>query len=198
MSYAIHPIAVSLLTVQKSLGSKSAKLSANIRTQHKRRFADDEEELDREEKETSLAEALGHMIDGGKYDERYGHKYGYALEMICEHFGERLPNRCWSATGSDFLEAVDEALQTAGIDNKAFSVYGHLCGRGAPLKLPPIGDFPDIGYVRESELAKALEALAPGKLKTIDDEEARASLAEARGWLDHCARGHLDLVCFYY
>ena len=37
----------------------------------------------------------------------YGHKYAYAVEMLCWHFGERLPDRCSSAMRGEWADAVD-------------------------------------------------------------------------------------------
>lgn len=127
-----------------------------------------------------------------------GFMYGYALEFICWHFGEHLPNQQWSAmpSGAAYVEEVDKALQAAGVNEKVLSV-STLIYRGAPVKLPMIDDAPCIGYMRLPEIDAANKSFGEKELAAVKDKEIRSSLAELRDWLEVCAATKRDLVCFY-
>jgi len=198
MSYGIHPYAVSVAEIKRAVGSKDAKLLKTLRKEYRRELKDDADDLDADEGEISLDLALEHLINGDELNEHFGYKYGYALKLLCEHFGDLLNNGKWSALGWDWIETVDEALSDAGVDAKVFRMDPHLTTRGAPIKLPDIDDFPSIGYVLESEIAKIIEALRPATPKAIDDEEISDSIEQVRTWLNTAAGSHRDLVCFYH
>ena len=73
-----------------------------------------------------------------------------------------------------------------------------VLGRGAPIELPPIDDFPAIGFLLEAEMAALAGELAKtDRLQAEEDEEVREALDEVRTWFDTCVRSHRDLVCFY-
>ena len=61
-------------------------LASVIREEFAYRFEQDRCDED-DEDEPTLGEALHEIIDGKPLRERYGHKYAYALEMLCWHFG---------------------------------------------------------------------------------------------------------------
>lgn len=210
MSYGISPNAVSLTMLEREvigqkrkpsflqslLGSASPtdKLMDQIRQEFAYRFEQDEVD---EEDEPSLEEALSQLLTGGQQHEDYGHKYGYALEMVCEHFGERLSNSHWSAMHSDWVDEVEQAMVEVGIDPQVFSVGRHLFYRGSPIVIAPPYDFPSIGYMRVREMPGATQAIDAGNL-TAMNEEARDSVLQVRQWLAQCIESDRDLICFYY
>lgn len=198
MSYAIHPYAVSVAELKKSVGSKDAKLLEKLRKEFRRELKDDADDLDEDEGEISLDQALEHLINGGELNEQFGYKYGYALKLFCEHFGDLLNNDKWAALDWDWIVTVDEALSDADVDAKVFRMGPHLTTRGAPIKLPDIDDFPSIGYVLESEMANIIEALSAATPKAIDDEEISDSIEQVKKWLNESAGSHRDLICFYH
>jgi hypothetical protein len=195
MSYAIHPYAVSLPALKKCVGSRDAQLLATLIRKFSAEF-DDIDELD--EEAVSVERALTQLVMGEKLDEWSGFKYAYGLKFLCEHIGNLLTNRHWSAVGWEWIEDVDKVLSALGIEEKVFRVGSHLSTRGAPIPLPRIVDFPAIGYLLEAEIAKVATELTRVRDADIDDEEIRESVGEIRKWVDHCTRSHKDLVCFYH
>jgi hypothetical protein len=155
----------------------------------------------------SAAEVLRHFVMGEEHDHRVGFKYGYVLQRLCEHFGERLPNDCWCDLryGAAWFQELDDALEKAGVSRKAFSVCRHLTERGSPIPIPEYHDFPFIGYLTAAEVRPALTALCNARFDDIGDEEDEAEddvwlpaeFEEIRRWLEFCAETNQDLVCFY-
>ena len=196
MSYGITPIAVRLAEVRRAFGSRDAVLASAIREEFAYRFEQDRCDED-DEDEPSLDEALYEIIEGKPQRGHYGHKYAYALEMICLHLGERLPDRCLSAMRGEWADAVERALAGSGVPRDVFSLLDHLMYRGAPVAIPVPGDFPFIGYLKSEEVGAALGAVESADVSTLDPE-LREAVAEVRGWLEACAASACDLVCFYY
>jgi hypothetical protein len=202
MSYAVTPIAVDLDRVRGALGSKDKTLLAHLQ----QALADDLEQVDDmladddEEGEEPLttADVLRHLVMGEPYRESdgTGFAYGYCFEALCKHFGERLGDNYWSGMRSAWFDAVQEALKQAGVNEKQFSIC-RLVGRGAPVKLPEIDDFPGIGYLTRAEVVGAREALAAADLTKVENGEAAEAIEQVRAWLDECARSGRDLVCTY-
>lgn len=206
MSYGITPIAVSIDKVESVMrqrksggvfghliGSPSAKVSNTI----KQRFAYRFEQDDADDDEPTLEQALTDLLAGNDLNPWYGHKYAYAFELLCQHFGELLDNSAWSLIRSEWAVQVRDAMSQAGVDHGTFSMTGHLMYRGAPISIPPPDDFPFIGFLRKEEIGKALRAIDSADLTKMD-EEVEESVVEIRGWLDHCWQLNCDLVCFYY
>jgi hypothetical protein len=120
------------------------------------------------------------MVMGEEYDEEAGFVYGYALEFICRHLGEFLPNGEWSAMRAEWAETADRALEASGVGEKALRLR-RLMSRGSPVPLPEIEDFPAIGYLRLEEVQAALAAFGEDQLAAVKDKELRSYLAKLRG-----------------
>ena len=195
MSYAIHPYAVSVDAIKKTLGSNDRRLLKKLI----KRFRGDFPGIDElNDEAVTVEKAISDLIMGAQLDESSGFKYGYALKFLCEDLGAMLTNAHWSAMGWDWIEDVDAELNRLGLDADTFRVEPHLTTRGAPISLPQINDFPSIGYLLEAELAKASLAFADIKYDGLMDDEIRDSITEIRKWFDTCPRKHVDLVCFYH
>ena len=156
MSYGITPMAVPLAEVERAFGSRDADLTSVIREEFASRFERDRCDED-DEDEPTLGEALHEIIEGEPLRACYGHKYAYALELLCWHFGEGLPDRCFSAMRGDWADAVNRALAVAGVPRERFSLLDHLMYRGAPVAIPVPGDFPFIGYLKTGRSAPPSE-----------------------------------------
>jgi hypothetical protein len=208
MSYGITPIAVSLHEVEnviggdtksggllsRLLGSPSSSLIKTIKREYAHRFEQDDV---LEDDEPTLQQALADLLAGKELDTSYGHKYAYALELLCDHFGEFLDNSAWSAMRGEWAEQVHEAMKQADIDQQTLSVNDHLMYRGAPITIPEPGDFPFMGFLRKNEIGKAAQAIDSSDLSEMD-EEVQESVMQIRGWLERCEQLKCDLVCFYY
>lgn len=195
MSYAIHAFAVPASALEKAAGSKNRRLLKKVVAKSR----DDFEEIDEfEEEVASVEQTLSDIVNGADRDEDAGFKYGYALKFLCEHLGRMLPNDAWCSIRGDWIDTVDEALDDAGVDRDLIRIADHLVGRGAPISIPPIDDFPAIGYLSESECGRAAAELTPERLATVEDEDTRMSIGQVSSWIDQCIRKHCDLVCFYH
>jgi hypothetical protein len=204
MGYILTPIAVDLGQVSGAIGSKNKRLVSAL----VKKFGDDFDQFDEMAADfgdgedggeaLTMRAALTQMVMGEEYNEELGFMYGYALEFLCRHLGEELPNEAWSAmpSGSAWAEKADKALKAAGVAEKVLRV-NRLMYRGSPVPLPEVEDFPGIGYMRVNEIGAALEGFGEDKLAAVKDKELRASLAEVRGWLLACAGSGRDLICFY-
>jgi hypothetical protein len=208
MSYGITAIAVSLGDVESVIGrgshpsglfgrlfgSESAKLLKAIKREYRYRFEQDEVDDD---DEPTLEQALADLLAGNELNASYGHKYAYAFELLCDHFGEFLDNSAWSAMRGEWADQVEDAMKQAGIDEQALSVRGHLMHRGPPVAIPEPDDFPFVGFLRKNEIADAARAIDSADLSSVD-EEVQESMIQVRGWLERCEEVGCDLVCFYY
>jgi len=193
MTYAVHPFAVSLTALKKTLGSSDRAFLQRVT----KKFQDEFQELDELDEDTvPMRQALEHLVTGARPDEDSGFKYGYALKFVCAVLGTALSNQAWSSMDWETFEGIDRALRTIGVKKQTFETQT-LVTRGSPVPLPKIPDFPSIGFVRESEIAPVALALSTARIRELD-EEIQQSVQQVRDWLDHCARGHLDLVCFYH
>ena len=204
MSYIVTAIAVDLDKVRSAIGSKDKALLARL----KKALGDDLEQIDAmledyaDEDEggepLTTGAALRHMILGEPYraDEGLGFAYGYCFEALCQYYGDVLPNDQWSAMRYQWFDAVQKALERAGVAPKQFAIRT-LVERGAPVPLPEIDDFPGIGYLTKDEAAKARAALAKADLTKVKEPEAVGAIEQVRGWLDACERSGRDLVCTY-
>ncbi|MEW4569390.1 hypothetical protein AB1L88_16115 [Tautonia sp. JC769] len=202
MSYILTPIAVDLGRIASLIGSGDDRLVGVLVEEFGHRIkridkmaADHAEDIEAEAA-TTVRDALAQMVNGERYDEEVGFVYGYALEFVCEHLGECLPNEGWSGIRAEWAEMADEALGSVGVDEAALRL-GSLMYRGSPVPLPAIDDFPFIGYLRGPEIKAALEAFDEERLTRVGDDEMRSSLAELRGWLRRCEASGRDLICFY-
>lgn len=197
MSYMISAYSASIEKVQKAFGSHDSALAASLKKRFTSRFEQDAAEKDEDyDEEPSLEQALEEIIDGKALQAGFGHKYGWVLEMLCNHFGALLPNECYWGMRSAWAEEVEEALGRAGIPPDQFSLLNHLMYRGSPVKIPTPDDFPAIGYMKVSELPLALRAIEAANLSSLDEEHKRAVL-ELRNWLEACLNAQSDLICFY-
>jgi hypothetical protein len=204
MGYILEATAVELRKVTDALGSKDRRLlSALVKA-----FGDDFDQFDEmaadylDEDEDgeplTMQAALTQMVMGEEYNDGLGFMYGYALEFICNHFGEPLPNGGWSGMPSStkWADTVDQALKAAGVPGKVFGVSRHLMNRGAPVEIPSIDDFPAIGYLKLAEIEAVRQALGRPTVAAIKDREVLEAIREIQGWLQTCADSSRDLICF--
>lgn len=211
MGYGLHPYAVQLHSIEsllergsgsgglfrKFLGPSSGSLVQKLKRKYPDRFEDEDDDYG-----LTLEDALTHLLNASEMDLRSGHKYGYAFELLCDHFGEFLDNSAWSAAEADWPDQVQAALvqaalKQAGMVADVFSLTDHLAYRGAPIAIPKPDDFPCIGFLRAEEIDRAASVLRTADLSTTD-EEIRGSVEQIRRWFEQCQSAGCDLVCFRY
>lgn len=200
MSYNLYPMAVDLDVVRAAIGSKDASLLAKLASGFAHELDDltsmMEDAIDEDEGPLTAADVLRHLVMDEPRRPDAGFVYGYCFELICRHFGATLDNGEWSSMRWAWFEAVQKALGEAGVDGKTFAVTA-LVTRGAPVQLPPIDDFPSIGYLTRAEIPVVRAVLATAELSKVTDSQAVASIEQIRSWLDECAESGCDLVCTY-
>jgi hypothetical protein len=151
MGYSTTMYAVDLEDVVRAQGSKDGSLVAKI---VKRYAADIEESNAWFEEELAdgaptLDEALRQIVDGAPLDADYGFQYGYALELLCRHFGARVDE-----DQIGFIEHL--GLRTKLNDERP------------PIEIPEPDDFPKISHLKRDELGPEIASLekqlaAPGE-----------------------------------
>jgi hypothetical protein len=196
MGYGISAYAVRLAEVERVFGSRDADLYAKLLDEFDHEFDSDECDED-DEDEPTLAEALREMIEGEPMREWYGHKYGYALEILCRNYGKWLPNSEFTAMRNEWIDEVDRGLIESGIPEETLGVGRHITFRGSPVVIPRPEDWPSIGFLKLAEIIPALRALEVADLTALN-REVKDSIEQLRGWLETSERSGCDLVCFYY
>jgi hypothetical protein len=179
MSTATSIYAVDLRPLRAACGSNDADLLQRITDTHR----DDIRESNEWHEDAiaagalTLEAALAELIQGtfsGPPSTAF--QYGYALELLCKHLGERV----WT----------DELGEIEGI---GFAQALALSGPPIPIPIPE--DFPVIGYMTHQQIEAELQRIAgmdlshPDALVTIAIGQLRAALEEAR-------RQGVDLVAF--
>ena len=179
MSYAFHAWALDLEDLRSrcatgsTLGEVVAASSEAI-ADFSQSFADEIEAG-----APPLDQALARLLQG---DSGFGWAQAYALELVCRHVGERLPDQGLRGIGWAWVERVDHALQQGGW----FFRLGVL--EDPPIRLPRIPDFPMVGHVTRHKLAEL------SALPNPEDADLAAVFATLRAW-SHCGQ---DVVTFYY
>ncbi|MFC5748853.1 DUF7691 family protein [Actinomadura rugatobispora] len=133
--------------------------------------------------------------------------YGNTLRAFCDTFGGMLGNGHWYPVGFSWFDTVRDALAQVGVSFDP----NDLIYSGSPVTMPPIDDFPCIGYLERDEALSLAEQLDAADLSAIGDQKVTGSIREMvigsirelHGWLKQCkADGehetdNYDLVCFY-
>ena len=181
MSSGINVYAVTLERLKQVVGSRDQAAIDAIVKGHED-FLSSIDDID-EEAELTCADAVAELINGDLSEDAPGYLYGYAVEAICSHVGEELPNVCPIAGASDWIEEVDALLEDKGIPVRLNGlVYG-----GSPVSIPEPDDYPFIGKWTTDELASAKTAFESADLTNVDPEMAE-TLQQMRGWIEAAAK----------
>lgn len=124
-----------------------------------------------------------------------GTPYVWALEILCAHFGTKLPNASVANADDEWLmrvvDPVFDAWRVGDFVKLKRLVYGTW-----PIKIPH-AEFPRGGSIDAGELGRALEVIRRGALPKFD-REVITVIGEMRGWLEACVARNAGLVAFYY
>src|SRR5262245_21450577 len=167
MGYGFSVYSVDLKKLRTARGSKNARLAAAIKKKQAERFthADDWFADDIASGAPSLATALDELIAGKPTKKKYGFQYGYAIELLCEHFGKRIDE-------GDLSSRIDESLDPLLAKAKKPTLSKLLRSGVFPLAIPEPRDFPEIGTIDAkamTALGSALAAIEP--MIPPDDDE---------------------------
>jgi hypothetical protein len=181
MSSAINVYAVSVERLKGVIGSRDEGLIEAI-VEGQEGFLESIDDID-DEAETTCAEAVAELINGEVSEDAPGYLYGYALEAICSHLGEELPNVCPISGASDWIEEVDEVLERKGIPVR----LNRLVYADSPVEIPEPDDYPFIGEWTAAEVAGAVAAFQTADLTDVDEEMAE-TIEQMRGWVEVAAK----------
>ncbi|MFI6575358.1 hypothetical protein ACIBFB_06120 [Nocardiopsis sp. NPDC050513] len=182
MSYSLSVYVVDLDVLRGSAGSGDTRLRRMIGGRFKRHLASFDDQFDHsiDDGAPPIYEAIGAVIDGGPYDERFAHMYHFAYKWICEFHGRFLDNDSFSPFRSGWPEQVDEELKGLGITAVSVAEFGY----GAPPKLPRVRDVHGYGEWSPAECQKALtqwEAVTPERKAALDPYVLEA-VEQCLGW----------------
>ena len=124
-----------------------------------------------------------------------GAPYVWALEILCAHFGYKLPNASVANADDEWLlRVVDPVFDGWRVGD--FVKLKRLVYGGWPIKIPH-AESPRGGSLEPGEITRGLEVIRRGALPKFD-REIIAVIGEVRGWLEACAARNAGLVAFYY
>jgi hypothetical protein len=181
MSSSINVYAVPLERLTQVVGSRDQGLIDAI-VEGREDFLSSIDDID-DEAEMTCADAVAELINGEASEDAPGYLYGYALEAICSHVGDELPNICPIVGAADWIEEVDRILERKRIPVRLSAlVYG-----GSPIPIPEPDDCPFIGQWTPAEIAAAATAFQAADPADVDQATADA-LQQARRWVEVAAK----------
>ncbi|MEM7625044.1 MAG: hypothetical protein AAF333_05395 [Planctomycetota bacterium] len=180
MSYVLTGYAVEIDKLESLVGSGDAMAVSAVIANNPEEFEDDEYE---EDDELTLRDAVWQLVMGQEKDPDEAYQYGYALQELCDCYGEALLPDLWGGVRWDAVEACGlEPLMTK---------------TGPPVELPPSDDFPRIGHLRRGAAIESALGAARDRLDQVDDEEITELLEEFIGMLEATIGLGRDVVFFY-
>ncbi|MDZ4834714.1 MAG: hypothetical protein SGJ27_13130 [Candidatus Melainabacteria bacterium] len=182
MSYSIAVYAVDINKIKQVCGSNDQELLATIKRQHAERLEDADEWFVDEIKAgaPSLFDAVSALVLKQEMNKDFAFQYGYALEVLCNQFGQQIDSEFESMSGGYFWELPD-SIQS-------------LVTTGAPVVIPAIEDFPTIGHKSLSDVRQELGA-QPKFDPDSDEGEAFKHYVQI---LQSINMLNTDLIAFYY
>jgi hypothetical protein len=178
------PYLVSFEQLRAFAGSKDPNACMKIETLFKRELADE-----------PGTDAALRRICMGEAATGNGTPYVWALEILCAHFGQKLPNASVANADDEWLmrvvDPVFDAWRLGDFVKMKRLVYGTWS-----IKIPH-AESPRGGAIDAAELARALDVMRKGALPKFD-REIIAVIGDVRGWLEACVARSAGLVAFYY
>jgi hypothetical protein len=133
------------------------------------------------QRDKDVERALRQLVMGEHLEEDAGSQYGYALELLCRHFGEVILPDAWG--GVRWMAVEDAGLADI------------LTRTGPPVSMPDTEGF-TIGHLTAAEVAAKVSELGNAHL-TSDNDELQELLDEYEGWLRTAASKQKAIVFFY-
>jgi len=184
------PYLVPFEALRAFAGSKDPNACMKIETMWKREIAE-EPGVEGALRRICMGGGAGGSGGGGED----GAAYVWALEILCAHFGQKLPNAAVAAADDEWLmrvvDPVFDAWHIGDFVKMKRLVYGSW-----PVKIPH-AESPRGGSVTAEDVGKALEVMRKGALPRFDREVIQV-VGDVRGWLEACAARGAGLVAFYY
>ncbi len=181
MSYSTAIYAVDLQLLESSFGSKDVDMLRHIKRQYGHLFQEADEWFDDKISQgvPTLEEAIAELIEGTLTAPALAaFQHGYALEMLCRHFGARL--------NSDALGMIE-----------GMGVAERLALSGPPIAIPRSEDFPVIGYMTYQQTVAELQRME-GKTFSYTDKYVETAHMQLKSCLEEAERRRVGLVAFCY
>ena len=200
MSLSLTLYLVDLAKPRAAVGSKDDKLRRMLGGRFKREIARADEWFSDaiEGGAPNRHDAIKAVIEGGPFDARYGFQYGYAYEMIVQHFGKYLDNNAFSPFRGSWLEDVDGGLKALGIT--AVKVSSFMYG-GPPKPIPRPDDYPGYAEWSPEQCRSLLEqwAAVGAEARAAVDREVLSAIESCVEWARAAtARPGLGVAGFGY
>ncbi len=177
------PYLVSFEPLRKFAGSRDPSACMKIEGLFKRQLADE-----------PGAEGALRRLCMGEPATGDGAAYVWALEILCAHFGQKLPNASVANADDEWLmrvvDPVFDAWRVGDFVKLKRLVYGHW-----PIKIPH-AESPRGGAIDAPDLQRALDVMRKGALPKFD-RAVIAVIGDVRGWLEACVARNAGLVAFY-
>lgn len=180
MGYQTTVYAVDLRDLRAAFGSNDGDLLRDISERYAEDFADADESFETEiaagalTLEAAIAELIQGTLSGSPST---AFQYGYALEILCRHFGTKLD--------TDMLGEIE-----------GIGLAEQLATAGPPIAIPtPEDDFPVIGYMTHQETVAELQRIEGVEL-SHPRPSVNTAIAQLRSCLEEARRQSLDLVAF--
>lgn len=180
MNYKLVPYSVKLAEVRSLVGSCQDSVPTKVCQQFFE--AEHQKHPIGVDTNSDLFDALVELIDGENLDPDRAYHYGYALQAMCEYLGTRLESNSWNQVKWITLE--DTGLNA-------------VMGKGSPIALPLIPDFPTIGHLSNKKIRQLIEEPKGNSLK-IESDEVHGFLRDFDSWVQQAYTDKTDLVFFYY
>ena len=208
MGYHLFSFGINTEKLKSVFGSKNQKtfeLVKNSEIFEGYRDIDDMIEKD----QITIETALKDIINGEILNQKSGYVYGYAVISLCATLGETLPYEQEIKLGYE-TDFIDKYFQE-DFKKKSFSIEKTILVQNeSPFKLPPIVDWPLIGFLSYSDLIKLQEKFKNiritdseiEELQDSDDEDeedkgfAYAHIQGIIANIDYCVENNLDLITF--
>ena len=174
-------------------GKNDRRLLAAMLKKQAEEIADNDESFEEEiaKGTPSLPVALEQIVAGTiKAPKGSGFQYGYALEVLCAHLGERIEEEDLSF----FHEFIDGYLKKV----KSRSSMKLLGEDKLPIRIPKPADFPGIGSITLEQVIEATPFFTVASALAIDDDDATEVFEEILGWLKVAKKKKRGLVWFVY
>ena len=189
VAQTLRPYLVDLALIRSASGSKNAALAFDLHEKYEKWF-----DLGGGMKPTlraAMFEILNNQIS--RYGETSSH--WFAIEILCDYFGQSLPRADLEALAPGWQEEVDAAFCTLGISRPFASqeLFAYL---------PDIGIVPPKGAPRIGRLTSDIATLILHGHSELDfrkiEEPAKSAARTLISWLRETKRHGHDLIVYSY
>lgn len=202
MGYYIFSFGIKKTQILNAFNSKDEETIKKVeQNEHFENYSE------QEEKEFTTKNALTDIIKGKKFNEKYGHTYGYALISLCATLGQKLPYEQEIKLGFETEYINQFLIEDFNIKDFDIEEFFFSDNKLSSFPIPNIEDFPMISVIELKELKEIKSKLSniiisDTKIEELqdsddeDDEERGFSYEHIKGLIENinfCIENELDL-----